>query len=496
MAKKPTKKTAPRHATAYTPVPALIKKGATAGSVAITPVTADSLKTWLNAQDKRTRRWVETAGFDGTSGSLLLLPDANGNIARVLWGVNDTLGLYSFAALPGRLPANAAGYYIDHALPEDAATNAALGWLLGSYRYTPYKKSAGSAAQPPRLVAPRGIDETYVQQTAAAVYLVRDLVNAPPNDLGPAEIADAGKKVAGNFNSASIKTIVGDDLLKKNYPMVHAVGRGSARAPRLIDLRWGKKGNPKITLVGKGVAYDTGGLDIKPSSAMALMKKDMGGAAHVLGLAQMIMAAKLPVDLRVLIPAVENSVDGNSFRTGDVIRTRNGMTVEIGNTDAEGRLILCDALTEACADKPDLIIDFATLTGAARVALGPDLPAMFCNDDALANDLLAASMQVEDPLWRLPLWQGYKGALGSKIADTNHIGGQAGAITAALFLEKFITGKTPWVHIDTFAWNNGERPGRPEGGEALGMRASFALIRQRYGAGKKSTATKTKGHKK
>ena len=498
MAKKP----AIRKSTAALPqtvVPALLKS-AGKDSVAISPLTSDSLKTWLKKQDKRTQRWVEAAGFDGKAGSMLLLPDANGDVMRVLWGAGDTLGLYSFAALPNKLPANKAGYHIDHDLTEAEATNAALGWLLGSYKFTPYKKSAGSA--PAQLVLPKGADAAYVTDTAAAVYLVRDLVNFPPNDLGPAEIAEAGKKVAGSFNSASIKTIVGDDLLKQNYPMIHAVGRGSVRAPRLIDLRWGKKGNPKITLVGKGVAFDTGGLDIKPSSAMALMKKDMGGAAHVLGLAHMIMAAKLPVDLRVLIPAVENSVDGNSFRTSDVIKTRNGMTVEIGNTDAEGRLILCDALTEACADKPDLIMDFATLTGAARVALGPDLPAMFSNDDSVANDLLAAAAKVEDPLWRLPLWQPYKDALGSKIADTNHIGGQAGAITAALFLEKFITNKTPWVHIDTFAWNNGNRAGRPEGGEALGMRASFALIQERYGHGKKATpakkktTTKSKGPKK
>ncbi len=322
---------------------------------------------------------------------------------------------------------------------------------------------------------------------------MRDLVNTPPNVLGPAEIAGAGRRVAAAFDDAKVKVISGDDLLRQNYPTVHAVGRGSARPPQLIDIRWGRRGARKVTLVGKGVAFDTGGLDIKPSSNMALMKKDMGGAAHVLGLARMIMAAKLPVDLRVLIPAVENSVDGDSFRTSDIIRTRSGMTVEIGNTDAEGRLILCDALTEACADKPDLIVDFATLTGAARVALGPDLPAMFCNDDTLAHDLLAAATLVEDPLWRLPLWQPYKEALASKVADTNHIGGQAGAITAALFLEKFITGDTPWVHIDTFAWNAGSRPGRPDGGEALGMRAVYELIRQRYAGAKKATP---KGSKK
>lgn len=489
MAKKPKRAATPLP---QTDVPALLAKPAK-DSVAITPLTATGLKEWLKKQDSPTRRWVENAGFTAKPGSLLLLPDATGNLSRVLFGAPDSYGLYTFADLPGRLPA-AHSYTIDANLDAAAATHAAIGWLLGSYRFTAYKTA--KAAEMPRLVLPAGADRATVESTAAAVYLVRDLVNIPPNVLGPVEIAQASHAVASRFNSVSVKVISGDDLLRQNYPTVHAVGKGSSRPPQLIDLRWGKKGQPKITLVGKGVAFDTGGLDIKPSSGMALMKKDMGGAAHVLGLARMIMAANLPVDLRVLIPAVENSVDGNSFRTSDIIKTRNGMTVEIGNTDAEGRLILCDALTEACADKPDLIIDFATLTGAARVALGPDLPAMFCNDDSVANDLLAAAQKVDDPLWRLPLWQPYKDALASKIADTNHIGGQAGAITAALFLEKFITAGTPWVHIDTFAWNAGSRPGRPEGGEALGMRAAFAMIQQRYGTAKAKPKTKAKGPKK
>jgi leucyl aminopeptidase len=323
-----------------------------------------------------------------------------------------------------------------------------------------------------------------VQSAAEAVYLVRDLVNTPSNDMGPAELAAAGKKLAGSFKG-STSVIIGEDLLKKNYPAIHAVGKGSPRAPRFVDIRWGNKKNPKVTLVGKGVCFDTGGLDIKPGNAMALMKKDMGGAAHVLGLARMIMAHNLPVNLRVLIPAVENSTDGNSYRPGDIIQTRKGLTIEIGDTDAEGRLVLADALAEACRDNPALIIDYATLTGAARVALGPDLPAMFTNNDRIAVELIDASMEVEDPLWRLPLWQPYKDNLASKIADSNNIGGSfAGAITAALFLEKFIERGIPWVHIDTYAWNNGNKPGRPEGGEALGMRAGFELIKKRFGRSK------------
>ncbi|MBI3440481.1 MAG: leucyl aminopeptidase family protein, partial [Proteobacteria bacterium] len=302
------------------------------------------------------------------------------------------------------------------------------------------------------------------------------------NDLGPEELARASQTLAKKFKKTSISIIVGEDLLKKNYPAVYAVGKGSPRKPCFIDIHWGDKKHPLVTLIGKGVCFDTGGLNLKPGNAMVLMKKDMGGAAHVLGLAQMIMSQKLPVRLRVLIPTVENSTGGNSYRPGDILATRKGISVEVGDTDAEGRIILADALTTACAGHPALIIDFATLTGAARVALGPDLPAMFSNDDAVAEALLQSSKKTEDPLWRLPLWQPYKDMLQSKVADTNNIGGNyAGAITAALFLEKFVDKKIPWVHIDTFAWNPGTKPGRPEGGEALGLRACYELIRKRFG---------------
>ncbi|MGH6959389.1 MAG: leucyl aminopeptidase family protein, partial [Dongiaceae bacterium] len=321
-----------------------------------------------------------------------------------------------------------------------------------------------------------------VERTARAVFLVRDLVNTPAEDMGPAELAAAAEGVA-RAAGARLKVVVGDALLKANYPMVHAVGRASARAPRLIDLRWGDRG-PRIALVGKGVCFDSGGLDLKPSSNMLLMKKDMGGAAHVLALAQMIMATGLPVRLRVLVPAVENSVSGNAFRPLDVLRSRKGLTVEVGNTDAEGRLILADALAEACTEKPDLLVDCATLTGAARVALGTDLPALFANDDATAEALLRHGQAEDDPLWRLPLHRPYRKQLDSKVADINNVsaGAYGGAITAALFLAEFVEPAVPWVHIDMMAWNVSARPGRPEGGEAVALRALYALIAERAAA--------------
>jgi leucyl aminopeptidase len=333
-------------------------------------------------------------------------------------------------------------------------------------------------------VWPDAADRAAVQRTAEAIYLVRDLINLPANDLGPAELADAAEKLARR-HKAKCRVIVGDELIEAGYPAIHAVGRASVRAPRLIDLTWGRKSHSKVTIVGKGVCFDSGGLDIKPSSGMLLMKKDMGGAAHALGLAHMIMAAGLPVRLRVLVPAVENMVSGDAFRPLDVLRTRKGLTVEVGNTDAEGRLILCDALAEACREKPALLVDFSTLTGAARVALGPDIPAMFSNDDALADDLAAAGRAVSDPVWRLPLHQPYRKGLDSKVADIGNVasGGFAGAIVAGLFLEAFVEPGIPWAHFDLSAWNFSARPGRPEGGEALALRAVHAVIARRFGGG-------------
>lgn len=449
----------------------------TAQSLPITPVNSITLKSWLKKQNKATQAWVTSSGFEGEKGDTLCLPGKEGKVARVLYGIGDHENLYSYASLPAKLPKNNTGYYIDTEMTTERATQAALGWALGSYQFNRYK--SGRKKSFSSLVWPNKADKNFVQAAADAVFLVRDLVNTPANDLGPEELAAAGKTLVKSFKNARINIIVGNDLLKKNYPAIYAVGKGSPRQPRLIDITWGNKKHPLVTLVGKGVCFDTGGLNLKPGNAMALMKKDMGGAAHVLGLAQMIMSQNLPVRLRVLIPAVENSTGGNSYRPSDVIATRKGISVEVGDTDAEGRLVLADALAEACIDKPSLIIDFATLTGAARVALGPDLPAMFSNDEKIAQSLLDLSLSSEDPLWRLPLWQPYKDMLQSKIADTNNIGGShAGAITAALFLEKFVEKGIPWVHIDTFAWNPGSKPGRPEGGEALGLRACYELIKK------------------
>jgi leucyl aminopeptidase len=305
-------------------------------------------------------------------------------------------------------------------------------------------------------------------------------VNTPANDLGPVEL-EAAVRTLGKRHRAKVSSIVGPQLLKKNFPLIYAVGQGSERAPRLVDLVWGKSSHPKVTLVGKGVCFDTGGLDIKPDSAMLLMKKDMGGAAAALALAHMIMDAKLPVRLRVLIPAVENSISGIAFRPGDIFKSRKGITVEIGNTDAEGRLVLADALSLADEEKPELLIDFATLTGAARVALGPEIPPAFTDDDALWNTLAKHSASEADPLWRLPLWRPYTAMLDSKIADTNNVGGgHAGAITAALFLAKFVEQAKSWLHLDIFAWNPKDKPGRPEGGEAHSVRALFSLLTERY----------------
>ncbi|WP_407696902.1 leucyl aminopeptidase family protein [Skermanella mucosa] len=446
-------------------------------SIPLTPVTKDGLEGWLADQPAAVRAWVAGIGFKAESGKTALLPGDGGNLARVLVGVDADADLWAYAALPASLPAGA--YRIDAGLDAGTATKAALGWALGCYAFTRYKaKNDRSFAT---LVWPEGADRDAVERTATATYLVRDLINTPASDMGPAELAAAAEALGAEFK-AKVKVTVGEDLLKKNYPAVHAVGRASTREPRLIDLTWGDKGAPRVTLVGKGVCFDTGGLDLKPSSGMLLMKKDMGGAAHVLGVARMIMMAGLPVRLRVLIPAVENSVSGDAFRPLDVLATRKGLSVEVGNTDAEGRLILCDALAEAVTDKPDVIIDFATLTGAARVALGTELPALFCNDEALAGGLLASAETQGDPMWRLPLHQPYAKMLESKVADLNNVGSGpfAGAILAALFLERFVDKSIPWAHLDVMAWNPSSKPGRPEGGEALGMRAVFAYLEGRY----------------
>jgi leucyl aminopeptidase len=443
-------------------------------AVPITLLRKDELPGWLSEASPTERAWVEANAFTAAAGKHLLVPGDGGRVARVLVGVSGEEKTWAIAGLPEVLPA---GLY---QLDGPAQGRAALGWALGTYAFTRYRKKEREF---PSLALAPGAERDEVERLARAIFLVRDLVNTPAEDMGPAELAAAARDLATRHD-AEFRVIVGDELLQKNFPTIHAVGRASSRPPRLIDLAWGKADAPKVTLVGKGVCFDSGGLDIKPSSGMRLMKKDMGGAATVLGLAEAIMAAKLPVRLRVLVPAVENAISANAFRPLDVIRTRKGLTVEVGNTDAEGRLILCDALAEAVTEKPALLVDCATLTGAARVALGPDLPALFCNDDALADEFLRTGTEEEDPLWRLPLWNPYRKMLDSKVADINNVSesGFAGAVLAALYLEEFVTKETPWIHLDLFAWNQSARPGRPQGGEAYALRALYALVRKRFGA--------------
>ena len=434
---------------------------------------------WRAEQPASVRDWLTATGFEPSAGALSPVPDATGAPAGYVLGLGDGTDPLVAGVLPPGLPERAVVRLVPAAPGASVTALDALGVALGAYRFTRYKAAPRAMA---RVVAPDGVDMAEVTRTAAAVTLVRDLVNTPTEDMGPDALEAAARRLASD-HGASARVIAGDELLAQNYPMIHAVGRASARAPRLIDLTWGREGAPKVTLVGKGVCFDTGGLDIKPSSGMRLMKKDMGGAANALGLAAMIMGAGLDVRLRVLIPAVENAIAGNAFRPGDVLQTRKGLTVEIGNTDAEGRLILGDALAEADSEQPDLLVDLATLTGAARVALGADLPPFFTGDEALAAELAAAGQAVSDPLWRLPLWSPYADMLSSDIADIANAGesGFAGAITAALFLKRFVTATPAWVHLDIYAWNQKARPGRPKGGEAMAIRALYHLVKARYG---------------
>lgn len=456
---------------------------ADARTIPIIPIETAVFSAWLSTQPAAMRNWVDSAGFLAKPGSVSLVAGNDGALSSVLLGVDDHQGLWSYAALPKSLPAGR--YRIDAVLEKEGATNTAIGWALGCYQFDRYK-SAKSKTAFPGLVWPRNCDRGAVKRTADATMLVRDLINIPAEDMGPAELAAAARRLARS-HKAQAKVIVGEALLKQNYPTIHAVGRASDRAPRLVDLTWGRRDAPKVTLVGKGVCFDTGGLDLKAASGMLRMKKDMGGAAHVLGLAHMIMDAGLDVRLRVLVAAVENSVAGNAYRPSDVIKTRKGITVEIGNTDAEGRLVMCDALAEADRENPAMIADFATLTGAARVSVGTELSALFCNDDTLANDLARSGDKVGDPVWRLPLWQPYRRLLDSEVADINNVstGGMAGAITAALYLEEFVSRSTPWAHFDIMGWNTSNRSGRPIGGEAMGMRALYAVIEDRFGRRKK-----------
>lgn len=433
---------------------------------------------WRKKQSARIRNWLEGSSFIAETNKYALLPDVDGKIARVLVIISDKPDLWSLAHLPGVLPK---GTYAPQGIDDTALLrDMALGWQLATYRFEKYKK--GSAKTFSTLALPKSVDTASVLAMAEGIFLARDLINRPANDLTPYALAEEAEALAKR-HGATCKLIKDGDLLKQNYPLVHAVGRASDNRPCLADLRWEGGNKSKITLVGKGICFDSGGLDIKPSSGMLLMKKDMGGAANVLALAHAIMSAKLPVQLRVLIPAAENSISGSAFRPKDIIKSRKGITVEIANTDAEGRLVLCDALTEADSEAPDLLIDFATLTGAARVALGTDVPAYFTDDEKLAEGISKASQSRNDPLWRLPLWKGYRDQLDSDAADISSAssGGFGGAITAALYLKEFVEKAKSWVHIDLMAWNNNNRPGRPAGGEVMGVRAIFHLLQQRYG---------------
>ena len=422
------------------------------------------------------RRWLADSGFAAAPGTFALLTDPAGKLVRVLAGVDPLDPLAALAALPCSLPE--ATYHLAAEGVLADPLHAALGWALGAYQFNRYR-------QPKRAPAQLAVSAAELQQLAPlveATALVRDLVNTPTEHMGPEQLGDAIQKL-GKTHKAKVRDWVGDELLKANFPTIHAVGRASHRAPRLIELSWGRKEHPRLVVVGKGVCFDTGGLDLKPADGMRWMKKDMGGAAHAIALAGLVMQARLPVRLTLLIPAVENAVAGDALRPGDVVVTRAGHSVEIDNTDAEGRLILCDALAYGAEQQPDLMLDFATLTGAARVALGPDLPALFGNDEATAAAVLAAGRRVDDPLWQLPLWRPYRRMLDSYLADFANAGPSrhAGAITAALYLERFVPDGTPWLHLDTYAWNDADRPGRPRGGEAMGLRAMFAFLQQRYG---------------
>ena len=458
--------------------------------VPITAVAEDGFDPWCGRQPARIKAWAQSGGFRGRPGQISLLADADGALERAFLGLpkppeGSQSGpdgtLWAFAACPFGLPEGT--YRLDGRTGAARAFDAALGWALGTYRFTRYRKAERA---PARLVWPAAADRKAVENAAEGIFLVRDLVNTPAGDLGPSELAGEARRIGRAFG-ARVSVITGNKLLSANYPAIHAVGRAAADAPRLIDLTWRGPGRGRLPLVavcGKGVCFDTGGLDLKSAAGMLIMKKDMGGAAQALGLARMIMGARLPVRLRVLIPAVENAVAGNAYHPQDVITTRKGITVEVGNTDAEGRIVLSDALAEASTQKPDLLIDMATLTGAARVALGPGLPALFCNDDGWADKAVAAGAAAGDPLWRLPLWAPYREMLKSPVADINNIssGPHGGAITAALFLQEFVDPGIPWIHLDFMAWNSASRPGRPEGGEAQGLRALFALIEREFAA--------------
>ncbi len=442
---------------------------------------------WSKTQNDKIKTQIIDQGFEGKSGQILILRNKDGKVDNIVAGTNIKSsfedGSKIHNAVNSCFAKNILGntsFSIKSDLDNNALERLHIGWALAMYKFDFYKKDDSKKAQ---LLLSPDTDKQRVKATIKSICFIRDLINIPANNMGPDEL-EAATKTLVEKHKASLSVITNKELLEQNFPMIYEVGKASPRAPRLLDFTWGDKNHPKVTLVGKGVCFDTGGLDIKPSQYMITMKKDMGGAAHVLGLAHMIMSLKLSINLRVLIPAVENSISGNSYRPSDIINSRKGLSVEVGNTDAEGRLVLADALTYACEDKPELLIDFATLTGAARVALGFDLPALFSSNDKMAQNIqkLSVSDNVDDPVWQLPLWQPYRKDLDSDIADISSTGkGRAGATNAALFLQEFIDNKTEWIHMDVYAWEQNGKAGRPKGGSDTAMRAIFAFLENRYG---------------
>jgi leucyl aminopeptidase len=459
-------------------MPSVFETAPAAEAIPITFATKANWETIKDALPAEGRQFADANGFAAKPGKCLILPAADGAISQVIFGLEEenakSRDPFRPGALPGLLPA---GTYRFANAPHDARL-AALAFALGSYRFARYRKVENPEV---RLVPPDGVDAAELARMADAAFLARDLINTPSNDMGPAELESAARDVAKRFG-AKFGCIEGHEL-KQNFPLIHAVGMASTRAPRLIDFTWGDAAHPKVTLVGKGVCFDTGGLDLKPSSGMLIMKKDMGGAANALALAQMVMDAKLKVRLRVLIPAVENAVAGNAFRPLDIFKSRKGITVEIGNTDAEGRLILADALALADEEKPELLVDLGTLTGAARTALGPDLPPFYTNDETLAADVARLARQEHDPLWRMPLWPAYDSWLDSKVANITNAPSSpfAGSIICALFLQRFVEAAKSWLHVDMYGWTPSAKPGRPEGGECQAARAIYKLLSERYG---------------
>ncbi len=435
----------------------------------------EQLAEWRGRQPRDLGQWMDAHRFEASAGSVLVLPGTEG-IAGAVVGIGDPRDPYSYAHAPFALPG---GDWVAEGMLDDETRRALqLGWGLGSYRYARFRTPV---REPARLVVEGDALDAEVADVLAACLRVRELVNTPTEHMGPEQLHDVVEAIA-TAHGARFEAVVGDELLARNFPAIHAVGRASHRAPRLLQLQWGDESHPKLTLVGKGVCFDTGGLNIKTGEGMRNMKKDMGGSAHAIALAELVMARALPVRLTLLVPAVENAIGPASYRPGEVVATRKGVSVEIDNTDAEGRMVLCDALTYACESAPALLLDFATLTGAARVALGPDLPALFANDDAVATQWLEAGQQVRDPVWRMPLWRPYLRYLTSHVADIANSGPSkmAGSIAAALYLERFVAEGQPWAHLDVYAWNDNDRPGRPCGGEAQGLRAAWAMLKHRF----------------